>query len=120
LTPAFHIAAMTARALGVDQAKVGAAAKVARDRDEVDHRIDPGERRLERVGASHVADPDLDPLAAFGRQPAYDDLAGRRRPGQRHDAMAGRQQGGHVMAADEAAGAGHEDGRHGWRVASAA
>ena len=53
-----------ARALGVDQAQVRAAVEVARDGDEMDDRIDAGQRRAERVGAGDVADPDLDLLAA--------------------------------------------------------
>ena len=80
-------------ALGVDQAQVRAAVEVARDGDEVDDGIDAGQRRRERRRAGDVADPELDARALGGREPAEDDLAGRRRPDERDDPMAGREQG---------------------------
>ena len=68
LTPAAVMAATTRpRPLGVDQAQVGAAVEVARDRHEMDDRIDTGQGRPERLRAGDVADADLDaPRGAAG------------------------------------------------------
>jgi hypothetical protein len=101
------------RPLGVDQAQVGASVEVARDRREVDHGVDPDHGGGQRVGPGHVADPNRDAVPILRPDPADDDLARRIRPAQRDDAVTVREEGRNEVAADEAAGAGHEDGRHG-------
>ena len=107
-----------ARSLGVDPGQVGAAVEVARDGHQVDDGIDAGQRRRQRGRMRDVALAQLDAGSKGGGQAAEDGLAGRLAANQRHDAVAGGQQGRDGVAADEPAGTGHEDRGHGGRVAS--
>ncbi len=100
-------------AFGVDQAQVGAAVEVTRDRDEMDDGIDAGHRRGEGLRPRHVPDPDLDVGPAGGRQRTEDHLPGGRGPDHGDHPMTRGQQAGDEMSADEAACAGDEDRGHG-------
>ena len=89
------------------------AVPVARDRDQVDDGVDAGERRESVAGGQHVAGAQLDGGGQRRREPARDDLAGVRGAHERDDAVAAPGELGDEVAADEAGGAGDEDGRHG-------
>jgi hypothetical protein len=78
----------------------------------VDDGIDAGHRRGERVRSGDVADADLDVGAPGERQATDDGLAGGRGAGEGDDLVSRGEQDRDEMAADEAAGAGHEDGGH--------
>ncbi len=84
----------------------------------MDHGVDPGERRAEAGRTGHVAGSQLDAAAVREREPAQDGLTGGLAPDQGDDPVAGVEQGRHDVPADEPAGPGDEDGRHGGRVAS--
>ena len=78
------------RPLGVDEAEVGAAAEVTRDRREVDDRIDAGHRPSERVRARSRHPPDLDPARPRARPGEDASLASDVLEGD--DAVPGREQ----------------------------
>ena len=99
--------------LGIDEAQVGAAREVARDGDEVDDRIDAGQRRAERLRPGDIADAGpRSHRAGAGGDPADDAVARLRTAHERDDAMTRGQEGRDEVAADEPAGAGDEDGGH--------
>ena len=110
-TPAARIASTSARVPSVlTTRKVRAAARVARDGHEVDDGIDAGER-APAGSPGRVTSPirTSTVACAAGRRATTTARRVASRARQRDDTVAGIEQGGHEVAADEAVGAGDED-----------
>ena len=106
------------RSLGVDPGQVGAVVAVARERHQVDDRVDAGHRRRQGARSSDVAVAHLEVRSVGRGEAGQDGLGGRLAADQGDDSMAGGEQRRNGVAADEPAGAGHEDRGHAGRVAS--
>ncbi len=85
---------------------------VERDRDEMDDSVDALHRLDERAHRGDVSRPGLDPRPIVGAEAAEHLLAGGFAPHDGNDPVAVGEERRHEMAADEATGAGDEDGRH--------
>ncbi len=102
-----------AGAIQVDAPQVAAPPVVAGQRHQMDDGIDALDslRQGSRIGHVSPAAIDQGPLARG--EPSPDAVTGRLVAGQGDDSLAVVRQARHDVTADEAAGAGHEDGRHG-------
>ena len=101
-----------ARALGVHEPQRLAAVEVARDGHEMEDRVDVAHDRGQGLALADVAQPDLDTVTLHCREPAEHELTSLIGADHRDDAMAAIEQRRDGMPADEAVGAGHEDGGH--------
>ena len=81
-----------ARPVQVDREKLPPAVPVARDRHEVDHGVDAGERRRECRRAADVPGAQLDVRGEGRGEPPGDLLTGCRRSHERRDAVARPEQ----------------------------